>query len=103
MPKLLNLTIEEKAERYASKYKKSVNLTTQEKADKYDENCKKASQYCLKWTSKNQEKVSLIAKAHYEINKFQYNKNSCIRLKKIYDAKKIQKSSETVIPESTNL
>jgi len=103
MPKVLNLTIEEKAERYASKYKKSVNLTTQERADKYDANRKKSTLYCSKWTSKNQEKVSLMAKAHYELNKVRYNENSCIRLKKVYDSKRINKPSEILISESTNL
>lgn len=96
MPILLNLTIEQKAERYALKYKKSFRLTMQEKADKYDENCKKSSLSCSKWNFKNQQKVAITAKAHYELNKVQYNKNSCIRLKKIYDAKKLQNSIDAI-------
>ncbi len=96
MPKKLNLTVEQKAERYASTHKKSVNLTVQEKADKYDEISRKNTEYCLKWVSKNKEKISITASQHYEKNKIQYNINSCIRLKKKYVSKK-------AVPESTEL
>lgn len=96
MPKILNLTTEEKAEKYALKYKKTANLSVQEMADKYDENRKKSSVSCFKWASENKEKVAVISKANYELHKVKYNRNSCIRLKKIYDAKKLQEHIDSI-------
>lgn len=96
MPKILNLTVEQKAERYASTHKKAVNLTVQEKADKYDEIRRKDIIKCKLYAHNYPERVNRAGAEYYEKNKEELNKKSCIRLKKKYVSKK-------AVPESTEL
>ena len=94
MPKILNLTIEEKAERYSKLRKGAVHLTIEERADKWDELRRKDILKCLDYASRNKEKLSVYSNEHYVKNKLQYDAN---RMKKYYDAKnptELQKSNK---------
>lgn len=82
MPKLTNFTMEEKAEKYADLRKKwAVNMTMEERAMKWDEHIKTRSKQCKKYADKNPDKIKQISKDHYEVNKIEYNKKACIRIK----------------------
>lgn len=85
MPKILNLTIEEKAERYFKLRKNAVHLTIEERATKWDEFVISRSGYCMGYASRNKEKVATTSAQHYIKNKVQYDIN---RMKKYYDSKK---------------
>ena len=85
MPKILNLTIEQKAEKYSVLRKKwAVNMTMEERAVKWDEHVKIRSAQAMKYASKNKEIVSKTSAEHYIKNKVKYDAN---RMKKYYDAK----------------
>ena len=81
MPKILNLTIEEKAERYSKLRKGAVHLTIEERAVKWDEYVKIRSGYNMGYASRNKEKSVQISKDHYEANKTHYNNRRCIDAK----------------------
>lgn len=85
MPKILNLTIEEKAERYSKLRKGAVHLTIEERAVKWEEYVIYKSKKCMEYASRNKEKVGEISSQHYIKNKVQYDIN---RMKRYYDSKK---------------
>ena len=91
MPKILNLTIEEKADKYDKLRKNGYKFTIQEKADRYDEIRRKDILKCLDYASRNKEKVSKTSSEHYEKNKIEYDAN---RMKRYYDAKKSNGTQE---------
>ena len=92
MPKILNLTIEQKAEKYSVLRKKwAVNMTIEERAVKWDEHVKIRSAQAMKYASKNKEKVAKISAEHYIKNKVEYDIN---RMKRYYDAKKSNGTQE---------
>lgn len=104
MPKILNLTIDEKAERYSKLRKGAVGLTIEERAVKWDEYVIIRSKYCMEYASRNKEKLDIVRKAHYESNKVEYNKKACIRIKnkRIIDRLK-KKDSSVPITHSIEL
>lgn len=81
MPKITNYTMEEKATKYSNLRKGAIHLTMEERANKWDEHVKNRSKYCKGYASRNPDKIKQISKDHYEVNKVQYNINSCIRMK----------------------
>ena len=87
MPKILNLTIEEKAERYDRRYKQH-HLSIEEKAEKWDAFRARNAKDCISWASKHPDKIKLAATEHYEKNKVELNKNSVIRIRNTRALKK---------------
>ena len=87
MPKILNLTNEEKAERYDKRFRRH-NFTIEEKAEKWDAYRVRTVEDNKKYASKNPELIKRIATEHYEKNKVELNKNKTIRNRKIRELKK---------------
>lgn len=79
MPKILNLTIEEKAERYSKLRKGAVHLTIEERAVKWDEHVIYNSKKSMEYASRHKDKIALSASQHYIKNKEQYNLNQINR------------------------
>ena len=96
MPIILNLTVEEKSERYSKLRKGAINLTIEERALKWDEYVITRSKYCMQYASRNKEKLDLVRKAHYESNKVEYNKKACIRIKNKRISDRLKKKDSSV-------
>ena len=68
MPKILNLTNEEKADRYDKKFKKH-HLTIEEKVGLWDAHRSRCLGYCRKYSTEHPDRIALTGAEYYEKNK----------------------------------